>query len=242
MKILATSDLHGKFQNLENFISDDIRVICFAGDIAPLKNIGKWHAYEQKKWVQQKLCHLAEQYSSIEFVFTPGNHDFFPIGDQLYGHVDCTWGISWPKNMHMLINSGITIDGISFYGTPYVPIISHRWAFEAESDKLKDYFSKIPNNLDVLITHTPPHLTNETIDRSMQFGGDKAFGSHELANAIFEKQPRYAFSGHIHTGDHNCIVFNKTKCYNVSRLNEYYEIAYDPLILDIAEKSFLNEA
>lgn len=242
MKILVTSDLHGNTQGLEDFMQG-IDVVCFAGDIAELKGLGKWHVYDQKKWMQKFMYTFSEKYPNVEFVFTPGNHDFFPIAKQLFGVTDIDWHLHYPKNMHMLIDSEITIKGIRFYGSPYVPIISHRWAFESEHDQLNNHFSKIPKHVDILLTHTPPHLSmNESIDRSMQWGGHDAFGSSELTLAIMDKQPRYAFCGHIHTGGHECFMINNTKCYNVSRLDERYEVAFDPLILDIEPNQMLNEA
>ena len=91
----------------------------------------------------------------------------------------------------------------------------------------------IPENLDVLLTHTPPHIDNSFIDTSMQYGLRGPFGSKELANAIAEKQPRYAFCGHIHSGDHQPLHIGKTECRNVSRVNEDYDIAYEPFIFEI---------
>lgn len=51
-------------------------------------------------------------------------------------------------------------------------------------------------------------------------------------------KPRYLFCGHIHTGDHEPLTTahddgSSTVCYNVSRLDENYEIAYDPRVLEI---------
>ena len=51
-------------------------------------------------------------------------------------------------------------------------------------------------------------------------------------------KPRYLFCGHIHTGDHEQLTIvhddgSSTVCYNVSRLDENYEIAYDPMVLEI---------
>lgn len=83
---------------------------------------------------------------------------------------------------------------------------------------------------------------NESIDRSMQWGGHEAFGSSELATVIFDRKPRYAFCGHIHTGGHECFTIGETKCYNVSRLNENYEIAFDPFVFEIEPIRVLNEA
>jgi len=235
MKILVTSDTHGNLEGLDVSQAD---VICFAGDIAPLKGRGKWHMHDQKKWVQKKLCRWAAENPSKQFIFTPGNHDFFPIGHK-YGP-DLDWKIDWPENCHMLIDSGFTYDGISFYGSPWVPIISYSWAFELETSDLEQKFSMIPENIDVLLTHSPPALGHSyPIDRSLQWGGTEAFGSAALADAIFRKSPRYAFCGHIHTGSHQPYELQsyqsnlKTTFVNVSRVDENYEIAYEPFVFDI---------
>lgn len=39
--------------------------------------------------------------------------------------------------------------------------------------------------------------------------------------------------GHIHTGQHGGVDFESTRVYNVSRLDERYEIAYEPTWVDI---------
>ena len=233
MKIFVTSDTHGQFEGLEEKFQD-CDVICFAGDIAPTKGFGKWHVYDQKKWTVKKFNVWAQKYPEKHFVFTPGNHDFFPIGQQMFGNIGHDWNCDFATNVHMLIDREVVIDGIRFYGSPWVPIISYRWAFEAEHDVLHEKFSKIPEKVDVLLTHSPPHLsTEEPIDRSLQNGGYEAFGSNELTQAIYAKSPRYAFCGHIHSGLHDRIVVGSTECYNVSRVDERYEIAYEPVIINI---------
>ena len=63
------------------------------------------------------------------------------------------------------------------------------------------------------------------------------FGSLDLTDEIARKRPRFVFCGHIHTGDHVPVVLDhgesSTTVYNVSRLDEDYEIAYEPLRLEI---------
>ena len=49
---------------------------------------------------------------------------------------------------------------------------------------------------------------------------------------------RYALCGHIHTGDHNPIVLNhddgsKTIVRNVSRLDEDYEVRFEPYVFEL---------
>ena len=64
------------------------------------------------------------------------------------------------------------------------------------------------------------------------------FGSVELLDALRARRPRYALCGHIHTGDHNPIVLNhddgsKTIVRNVSRLDEDYEVRFEPFVFDL---------
>ena len=113
------------------------------------------------------------------------------------------------------------IGGVRFYGTPWVPIISYSWAFEGESDTLKRWFAKIPPGLDVLVTHSPPRIPGSDVDRSLQTDSEH-FGSSELTEAIVEKHPRFVF-----------VDFESTRVYNVSRLDERYEIAYEPTWVEI---------
>lgn len=231
MRILATSDLHGNLSDL-NF--DNIDVVVIAGDFAELKGGGKWHWNDQKKWIQKKFIPMIESHPNTQFVITPGNHDLCMDISKTSLHPDINFNIQWPINAHILIDREVVINGIKFYGSPWVPIISYRWAFEAETDKLSERFSKIPEDVDVLITHTPPHIDNETcIDRSIQWGATEAFGSWALADEIAEKQPKYVFCGHIHTGTHGGVKFLNSMIYNVSRLDERYEIAYEPTIIEM---------
>lgn len=241
MRILATSDMHGMLDKLD---LADIDLAIFAGDIAPLKGRGPWHVYDQIKWMNTEFYDWCMQWPKTKIVFVPGNHDFFPIANEIFEHklLGKNLNIKLAANATMLIDCGIDIsvdnanptDCIRIYGTPWVPIISHSWAFEAEHDTLKQKFSDIPSNLDILVTHTPPHIDNANlIDCSLQWGTSRPFGSTELAEAIFEKKPKIVLCGHIHSGDHSKTMFGDTMIYNVARVDERYEIAYDPLILDI---------
>lgn len=241
VKILATSDMHG---NLDGLDLSWIDIAVFAGDISPLRGRGPWHVYDQIKWIRSKFTDWCKQWSRTEIVFIPGNHDFFPIARERFGSQlaerdlslktssDSSSNKFGSSNMHMLLDEKIEIDGLSIYGTPWVPVISHSWAFEAESDFQKEKFSSIPNGLDILVAHTPPRLNY--LDVSLEYGVDSdRFGSSVLADEIFRKQPKLVFCGHIHSGDHIMNKLGNSEIYNVSRVNESYDIAYDPVVLEI---------
>ena len=229
MRIMATSDLHGNLEGLEPKGAD---VVVLAGDIAPLHGRGAWHINDQKKWINRRFREWTSSYPDIQFVVIPGNHDFYPIAHILFKDAGIDWGFHFSPNVHFLGDSGTEIDGIKFYGTPWVPIISCSWAFEGEHDTLVSWFSKIPPGVDVLVTHSPPHVPGSDVDRSLQTDSEH-FGSPELAEAIIEKSPRLVFCGHIHTGQHGGVKFGSSCVYNVSRLDERYEIAYEPTSIEI---------
>lgn len=231
MKVIATSDLHGKLEGLD-FSDCDICVI--AGDFAKLVGFGATYYYEQKKWVENEFIPFLNRFPQTQFCIVPGNHDMIMDSKITMLYPDFNFVVKWPKHVHILNNEIIKIKGLKIYGTPQVPIISYRWAFETESTMLKEYFSRIPEGLDILITHTPPHIEDRCwIDCSLQFGGVKSFGSSELTEEILKKKPKYVFCGHIHTGDHKEFHFCNSIIYNVSRLDENYMIGYDCLKLQL---------
>ena len=137
MKIMVTSDLHGNLEGLDPKGAD---VVVIAGDIALLRGRGSWHVNKQREWINTQFHEWTESYSDIQFVIIPGNHDFFPIAHLLFKGMGFDWKYGFSPNVHFLSDAGTEINGISFYGTPWVPIISYSWAFEGEPNKLKRWF------------------------------------------------------------------------------------------------------
>jgi Icc-related predicted phosphoesterase len=228
-KIFAISDLHGQLNNLDPSGND---IVVIAGDFAPLKRLDKYGIYDQCKWINTTFYEFTSKYPEIDFVITPGNHDLALDISKTFPHKDISLKTRFSENVHLLIDQEIEIKGLKIYGTPWVPIINYIWAFEADHIKLVEKFKNIPETLDILITYSPPRIPDEQIDFSIQTNYGP-FGSSELTNDILEKQPKNVFCGHIHSGTHECVNFNKTKIYNVARVDERYEIAYEPTIIEI---------
>lgn len=95
---------------------------------------------------------------------------------------------SYSNNIHFLLDRGIVIDDISFYGTPYcngdVKIMSN-WAFY-EPDTAKRA-ATIPTGVDILITHVPP------------FGVlDNGLGCPDLLERVNVIEPYLHVFGHVH--------------------------------------------
>ena len=209
-------------------------VCVIAGDFSCHFGFSKWAMKNQRDWIYDEFNAWIQSFPETIFVVVAGNHDLCLDPSKTYQYPEINWNIEWPKNCRYLHDSNTEISGIKFYGTPYIPIINYIWAFESNNQVLKQKFNNIPENIDILITHTPPRIPEYLGDISLEYGlNSEKFGSHELAEAIFNKQPKYVFCGHIHSGSHEPFYFNNTIIQNVSRVNESYNIAYEPAIITI---------
>ena len=229
VKIAATSDLHGYLDGLGSeldAVSPDILVI--AGDIHPCRL-----DISPVDWFMDVFLPLVKKIR-IPVVAIPGNHDFF-LSDVLSGTFSDWMRRYAPRNFHLLCDSGCKVRGLTFYGTPWCRFINDTWCFEASHESLNYIYSKIPDRVDVLISHTPPEINHKYIDISMDKPKElwRHYGSAALTQAIRLKKPKAVICGHIHSGDHGmCEVrygdkpFESVPCYNVSRVNEEYKVAY----------------
>ena len=223
VKLIATSDCHGKLNGIHDEIAayaPDIAV--FAGDIAPST------PWEQEKFMQGEFCQLCKAHPNVEFVLIPGNHDFYAAewqnaisyGKQPFGNT----------NLHFLCDTAETIRGIRFHGTPWCPYINGRWVYECRGAGDEHYRYGMIRECDVLIAHSPPFMGREAVDQSVLPDGrlTRHFGSIALALAIRQARPRLTICGHIHTGCHEPQTFIQTGgiVANVSRVNEEYNVAY----------------
>lgn len=225
MKLAITSDLHGHLPEIKPC---DALLIC--GDIVDLY-IQRDYVRSQV-WFKSIFAQWINDLPCEDVVIIGGNHDGFlsvmtedEIEFSLYKPTN--YKVEYLNNNYCtLVDSGLTI-----YGTPNCPTFGD-WYFMNSEEELKDIYSKIPKGMDILISHTPPRIGKFDV---ILEGDKKKCGSKALANAIKEKQPKYAFFGHIHSGDHNLSIPKgyTTKMANVSLLNETYTPIYPVMYLDI---------
>lgn len=121
------------------------------------------------------------------------------------------------NNATYLENSGVMIDNVTIWGSPYTPAFLN-WAFMySRGTSAQRYWNLIPYNLDVLITHGPPFgILDQTAP------GEAHLGCEELLDAIEEKKPRVHLFGHIHGGA-GTFQNETTRFVNAAYLNERYK-------------------
>lgn len=165
-------------------------------------------------------------------IFIAGNHDFlFQLSPSIAQQL-----LDGRNGVYYLENSEIEIEGIRFYGSPITPQF-YNWAFmRSRGEDIRLEWDKIPNGVDVLITHGPAMNRLDTV-----IGIKDHLGCMDLYNKIQEIRPKIHCSGHIHSG--RGVVEKDNICYiNASVLNEQYRVEYDPitLVFDEVKKEIIE--
>lgn len=229
MRIIALSDLHGILPHIKD---EGIELMLICGDIVPLSfqsdmELSKW-------WFESKFTEWVEDLPVNKVVFIGGNHDWICERDSEWMHYKFSKDSKATYLHHQQYNYKSIQDEkeYSIFGTPYCKIFG-RWAFMRETETLEIFYNKIPDNVDILISHDSPTLGNlGYINQNVRWGNVDA-GSNVLSAAILKCHPHYFFSGHIHSGKHELQEIKGITMANVSIVDEYYNNVYTPLILDI---------
>lgn len=221
MKICAISDLHGEL--IYNIEESDILII--AGDISPL-SIQRQKGL-MKQWIKNEFIPWSNNLPVNKIFLIAGNHDFFLY---LCSEKEKKELFSNSKIIY-LEDSGYIIDNVHIWGTPWCHVFGN-WAFMREPEYELEQFYKIPKDVDILISHDPPYGTCD-ICFEHPWGNFDHLGNKELSEVIKIKHPKLVLCGHLHTGNHNPEYINETEVFNVSILNERYNIAYKPLYITI---------
>lgn len=125
-----------------------------------------------------------------------------------------------------LEDSGVDIQGVRVYGSPWQPEF-YDWAFNLpRGPALAEKWSRIPTGVDVLLTHGPP-LGHGDLCSS----GHRA-GCLDLLEAIQRVRPRYHVFGHIHEG-YGGTTDGTTAFLNASTSNLQYKQRNPPLVFDV---------
>jgi len=115
------------------------------------------------------------------------------------------------------------------YGSPWQPEF-YNWAFNLprHGEEMKAKWDAIPNDTDILITHSPAWGTLDDVE------GNRGvhLGCELLAKHINEViKPKIHICGHIHSG-RGIEYKNGTLFINASVLNESYEYTQKPITID----------
>jgi Icc-related predicted phosphoesterase len=178
-RIVAISDIHGVLPVDPAVPPCDILLI--AGDVCPDANQAAWLDGPFREWL--------EYVPARHVVATFGNHDY--VGQP--GRPAVPVGLRW----ELLIDRATTVEGLRIYGTPWTPRF-YDWHWMLSGAALQANREQIPHDLDILISHGPPHSY-----RDMTWSRNPA-GCEYLTAALMTRKPRLTVCGHIHE-DHGVV-------------------------------------
>ena len=207
MKIVCLSDTHMEH---EQIAVPDGDVLIHAGDstyrgtVPELVRVNAW------------LGSLPHRYKII----IAGNHDWlFERSPQ--------FAPTLMSNAHYLLDNFIEIEGLKIYGAPWQPRFFD-WAFNVDRGaEIARKWQMIPGDIDVLITHGPPHGILDEVPYRHEH-----VGCEELLPVVNRIKPRAHIFGHIHAG-YGMVEQNGIKFVNASICNEAYQPVNAPIVFDL---------
>lgn len=208
MKIVAISDTHNHTVDLP-----EADLLVVAGDLTSVGRPGELRRFNE---------YLEQQSSKFKHkpLVIAGNHDLV-FQDNPGLAMEALGAASY------LEDELIEIEGIKIYGSPWTPTF-YTWAFMKDrGQEIRAVWDMIPEGLDLLITHGPPHGI-------LDFCGSHA-GCEELLDVVgnaLKSPPRYHVFGHIHEsyGKHQS---EKTTFLNVAVCNHAYSPVNKPTVFEI---------
>lgn len=197
MKILHLSDTHGYHHRLREL--SDADVVVHSGDFCMVGS--EQEAIDFFNW----FCDMPYRHK----IFICGNHDDFLYGANIDG---------LDNNVHYLCNSSIEIEGVKFYGVPM-------FMSDCITDHQSRNYAIIPDDTDVLITHSPAFGI-------LDFDDGINYGSEELLQAVTSVNPRIHLFGHIHK-QYGITTIGTTIFSNGSIMNEHDSTLNHPNIIEL---------
>ena len=219
-KIIALSDTHTQHEKIPySSIECDILIHC--GDATNRGNFTEVEAFY--KW----LVKAPAKYK----LFLPGNHDKKSKEHPLLLEMASTFGILKPHN------TLLDVMGLRIWGNWTVPTWNYMTGkISPDKIKMEHIWHKMPNNLDILVTHVPPYnILDEAHYKNEKFANN--LGCPYLKSEISKKQPKYHLFGHVHEKGLHVIKPNNgsTTFMNCAMLNrDHTEFnSLQPFVLDL---------
>jgi hypothetical protein len=220
-RIVAISDTHTKHEDVD---VPECDILIHAGDFS-------FHGeyFEVRDFSQW----LRSQPARHKIVIA-GNHEltFDMTSSKFNSSIRDTLRLNLDQSVHYLEDSGIELEGLKFWGTPWTPRFFD-WAFNGLTDvdapfeqgtQLSSRYDLIPHDTDVLICHGPPY---SYVDKTLR---GEAVGSAEMVTTLDRLNHLKAyFTGHIHEG-RGIAYFGDVPIMNVSSADRSYNMVHPPVI------------
>jgi hypothetical protein len=216
MKVIAISDLHGSLPEMP-----ECDLLLIGGDICPVE--GSHDPFIQENWLNGTFRPWLKKQPAKHIVGIAGNHDFafeeFPVSH--FNHPSYNWTY--------LQDTETEIEGLRIYGTPWVPNL-RSWAFHGGMGGCYGRFERIPEGIDILLSHGPMHGHADYINQHVG-----RVGCTSMADEVERIHPKVFICGHIHEGRgiYTHHKLRDLKIYNVAHMNEMYDPVGEPMEIEL---------
>lgn len=211
MIIDCISDLHGEYPELRG---GDLLIL--AGDYTGSGAYVQWDDFFS--WLEQQ--------SYRKKVLIAGNHDNYLMNALPWTRYLDDADDLFPRkhDFEYLCDSGTEFGGLKIWGSPWTKTFKgmnpHCMYFTCDTDdELEEYWNLIPDDTDILITHSPPHKTYDEVIRKKEHVGSPSLRRHVMSRI----KPKLHVFGHIHEWGGCTIDSNVTLFVNASIMNEVYD-------------------
>lgn len=231
------SDTHSNHKYMKYDVNDFINintqnVLIHSGDVSSMGT----------KYELEQFINWFKNLKYFDYkIFISGNHDFsFEEKNHnpekfkwLYELLDketlSNFNTHYLEDQELIINLYDIDKPLKIYGSPWQPKY-HNWAFNIErnSDMLKEKWDMIPNDVDILVTHTPPFGYLDVNNYGQNVGCER------LKDKINTITPLVHSFGHIHE-DYGVTLIKETFFVNASTSNINYKVVNKPICLNIEQ-------
>jgi len=217
MRIVCLSDTHGYHKLLK--VPDGDMLIC-AGDFSMSAKLQ--HVVQFADWFKSR----PHKYKII----VAGNHDMYCEDDHFWTRQEFFPAI-------YLNHEAAEVGGLKIFGSPYSCALYQPspWAFDYDrkSYRSEQLWSRIPEGLDILITHGPPKGILDLVD-THGTREDPNVGDVNLLYHVKRTLPKVHIFGHIHEGygAYENAAF-RTRFYNVSACDVRYNPSNPVTVFDL---------
>ena len=200
MRVVVISDTHGMHGRV---LVPECDLLIHCGDFSRTGSYEDHYVFS--KW-------LGEQKAKYK-ICVPGNHDRYSgtqsiVAKELFDAHGVT----------LLIDEMIEIEGKRIYCSPWTPRFGRWYWMKDRGESIARMWENIPNDLDILVTHGPPHgILDEII------WDHTRVGCEELDKAIKSRNIKHSVFGHIHHWGGTNITIGNTTYHNAAICTEQYE-------------------
>jgi Icc-related predicted phosphoesterase len=160
------------------------------------RTLGRWiinpdnEKQKQEEWIQ-KVGSISNIFGTPDapVVVVRGNHDFTDLAPLFSGSKVYEIGND-ASVAHEVI-------GLRIGGCRGIPYIVGFWSDELSDADFDDRVRKLPNDLDLIVTHSPPQGCLDQFPPGVSLGS-RALAGHLLRSNIIGRAPRAVMFGHIH--------------------------------------------